>query len=93
MENFVLITDIIENVILEIRYYTPNNFVGEKIDGYEEPLAILTKEAAIALKEANDEFVSKGYCIKVYDAYRPQRAVNHFVRWAKDCDDIPYPPI
>ena len=88
MVNFVLITDIIENIILDIRYYTQNNFIGERIDGYEEPLAILTKEAAIALRKANDEFVSKGYCIKVYDAYRPQRAVNHFIRWVKNYQDI-----
>ena len=54
-EGFVLVTDVIPDAILEIRYYTDYNFVGEQIDGYEEPVALLTKEAAEALKAANDD--------------------------------------
>ena len=84
---FVLLTDVVPDVILEIRYYSTYNFVGERIDGYDEPLAFATKEAAAALKEFSDELVLKGYRLKIYDAYRPQRAVSHFVRWAKDESD------
>ena len=79
---FVLLSDIIPDAILEIRYYSTYNFVGERIDGYEEPLAFLTKEAASALKKVSDELITKGYRLKIYDAYRPQKAVDHFVRWA-----------
>jgi D-alanyl-D-alanine dipeptidase len=57
------------------------------IDGYEAPKAILTREAAQALKIAADKLYEQGYCIKIFDAYRPQRAVNHFIRWAQDLDD------
>ncbi|MBP3808343.1 MAG: M15 family metallopeptidase [Eubacterium sp.] len=86
-EGFVLVTDVIPDAILEIRYYTDYNFVGEQIDGYEEPVALLTKEAAQALKAANDDLEEQGYCIKIYDAYRPQCAVDDFVDWANDTSD------
>lgn len=85
--DFVLLTDVVPDAILEIRYYSTYNFVGERIDGYEEPLAFLTKDAAKALKEVSDDLKAKGYRLKIYDAYRPQRAVNHFVKWAKDKND------
>ena len=81
---FVNIADVVRDVILEVRYYSTYNFTGERIDGYEQPVALLTKEAAIALKAASDELVRQGYRLKIYDAYRPQRAVEHFVRWAED---------
>lgn len=84
---FVSVSDVIPQTILEIRYYTDYNFVGERIDGYEEPVALLTKEAALALKAVSDELVEKGYQLKIYDAYRPQMAVDHFIRWAKDVED------
>jgi len=84
---FVLLSDVVPDAILEIRYYSTYNFVGDRIDGYEEPLAFMTKEAAAALKEASDELVAKGYRLKIYDAYRPQMAVTNFVEWAKDVDD------
>lgn len=84
---FVSVSDVIPQAILEIRYYTDYNFVGERIDGYEEPVALLTKEAALALKAVSDELVEKGYQLKIYDAYRPQMAVDHFIRWAKDVED------
>lgn len=86
-EGFVLVAEAVPDVILEIRYYSTYNFVGERIDGYEEPCAILTKEAAQALKAASDDCLRRGYRLKIYDAYRPQRAVSHFMRWAKDTDD------
>ena len=77
----------IPDAILEIRYHSTFNFVGDRIDGYDEPCALLTREAALALKEASDDLMAQGYRIKIYDAYRPQDAVNHFVRWAKDLGD------
>ena len=73
-------------MILEIRYYSTYNFVGSRIDGYEEPVALMTKEAAKALKAVSDDVKSMGYRLKIYDAYRPARAVAHFCRWAKDAD-------
>ena len=84
---FVKLSEYLPDVILEIRYYTYYNFVGERIDGYEAPEAMLTIEAADALREVSDELMSKGYRLKIYDAYRPQRAVNHFVRWAGNLKD------
>lgn len=84
---FVSISEAVPDAILEIRYYSTYNFVGDRIDGYEEPLAFITKEAAVALKKVSDELVSKGYRLKIYDAYRPQCAVTNFVRWAKDVND------
>jgi len=86
--DFVLVSEIVPDAILEIRYYSTYNFVGERIDGYEEPLAFLTKEAAEALREVSDELVSKGYRLKIFDAYRPQMAVTHFMNWALDAEDI-----
>ena len=84
---FVNITDVVPDVILEIRYYSTYNFVGSRIDGYEEPTALLTREAADSLKAVNDELRKMGYGLKIYDAYRPQKAVDHFVRWASDIAD------
>ncbi|MBQ7733715.1 MAG: M15 family metallopeptidase [Synergistaceae bacterium] len=84
---FVMLSDAVPDVILEIRYYSTYNFVGERIDGYDEPVALLTKKAARALKAVSDELIAKGYRLKIYDAYRPQSAVNHFVEWANDLDD------
>ena len=83
---FVLLTDVIPDILLEIRYYSTFNFVGERIDGYKAPVAYLTKETALALKKANDDLKKQGYIIEIFDAYRPQSAVDHFKRWAKDLD-------
>ena len=91
-ENFVSIGEAIPEVILEIRYYSTFNFIGDRIDGYERPVALLTREAAARLKEVSDELVGKGYRLKIYDAYRPQQAVDHFMRWAKDFSDIRMKP-
>lgn len=85
---FVLLSDAVPDAILEVRYFTTYNFIGDRIDGYEEPLALLTKEAAQALREASDELVPLGFRFKILDAYRPQKAVTHFMRWVKDSDDI-----
>lgn len=85
---FVLLSDAVPDAILEIRYYSTYNFVGDRIDGYEEPLAFLTKEAAAALKNVSDELITKGYRLKIFDAYRPQKAVTHFMNWALDEKDV-----
>ena len=85
--DFVDITTIIPNILLDIRYYSTYNFVGERIEGYKEPLALMTKEAANALKEVSKYLYEKGYLIKIFDSYRPQRAVDFFVKWSKN-DDI-----
>lgn len=84
---FCVLTDSIPDVILEIRYFSTYNFVGKRVDGYEEPIALITKKAASALRKANDELKSKGYVLKIYDTYRPQKAVDHFMRWAQHYDD------
>lgn len=84
---FVLLGEAVPDVILEIRYYSTFNFVGERIAGYGEPTALITGEAAAALKEAAGALLSKGYLLKVFDAYRPQTAVTHFVNWARDASD------
>ncbi|MBQ7503062.1 M15 family metallopeptidase [bacterium] len=86
--DFVLLSEAVPDAILEIRYYSTYNFVGDRINGYEEPVALLTKEAAAALKEVSDELIGQGYRLKIYDAYRPQKAVTHFMNWALDAEDV-----
>ncbi|MCP3925670.1 MAG: M15 family metallopeptidase [Desulfobacterales bacterium] len=85
--SFVSITDMIPDVVLDIRYFTEYNFVGEKIDGYKAPKCLLSKKAANALKKVQDELRKKGLSLLIYDCYRPQQAVDHFVRWAEDLDN------
>ena len=87
-DGFVVVTDVIPDAILEIRYFSTYNFVGERIPGYVQPVALLTAEAADALKAASDAFLQQGYRIKIYDAYRPQTAVDFFKAWAADLDDV-----
>ena len=70
---FVNITDVVPDVILEIRYYGTYNFVGTRIDGYEEPTALLTRQAADSLNAVSDDVMGLGYRLKIYDAYRPQK--------------------
>lgn len=86
-QDFVALSTVDPTIIQEMRYFTPHNFVGERIDGYEQPVCILTRPAAEALHKAQEKLLAQGYSLKVYDCYRPQRAVDHFVRWAKDLDD------
>ena len=84
---FVNLTDVIPDAILEIRYYSTYNFVGARVDGYLEPIALLTRQAADSLRAVSDDLKKQGYRLKIYDAYRPQCAVDHFVRWAADVND------
>jgi zinc D-Ala-D-Ala dipeptidase len=79
---FVSLHDVAPSILLDIRYFTKHNFVGRRIRGYRAPMCILTRPAAEALARAQAALVPQGYTLKVYDCYRPQRAVNHFVRWA-----------
>ena len=71
-------------ILQDIRYFTPHNFTGVGVDGYRAPLCILTRVAAEALRQAQQQLVARGYTLKVYDCYRPQRAVDEFVSWARD---------
>ena len=84
---FVSLSHFLPSILCEIRYHSSYNFIGDRIDGYEEPLALATREAAEALKKAAALAAAKGYIFKIYDAYRPQSAVDHFVRWAEDTTD------
>ena len=89
---FVVLSEQVPGIIQEIRYHSTYNFIGERIDGYEEPVALLTKEAARALKTVSNEAMVMGYRLKVYDAYRPACAVKHFVLWGIEDQDIRMKP-
>lgn len=89
---FVLLADYVPHIVQEIRYYSTYNFIGERIDGYEEPCALLTIEAARALKAVSQEMNVQGYRLKVFDAYRPARAVRHFVLWGIEDQDLRMKP-
>ena len=84
---FVTLAEAVPDAIQEIRYYSTYNFVGQRIDGYEQPTAMLTRRAADSLRAVSDDVKRMGYRLKIYDAYRPQKAVDHFVRWAKVLSD------
>lgn len=85
--DFVALADVDPTILHDIRYYTPHNFTGDAVDGYLSPMCILSRDAAEALKRAQQTFVELGYTLKVYDCYRPQRAVDGFVSWAQDLSD------
>ncbi len=89
---FVLLADFVPGIVQEIRYYSTYNFIGERIDGYEEPVALLTIEAARALKSAANELNVMGYRIKVFDAYRPATAVKQFILWGIEDEDVRMKP-
>lgn len=86
-KDFVYVIDVIPNIKIELRYYATNNFIGKPIEGYKTDKLVLTHNAALALKKVQDKLAANGHCLKVFDAYRPQRAVNHFMLWAKDLND------
>ncbi|MDI9885801.1 M15 family metallopeptidase [Streptomyces sp. HNM0645] len=86
-EEFVALRSVDPTILHDMRYTTAHNFVGEPIDGYRRPVCILTRPTAQALRKAQRTLLRKGYSLKVYDCYRPQRAVDHFVRWAEDLSD------
>lgn len=86
-QNFVDLQQVIPNIYLDIRYATHFNFIGEPIDGYRKPKCLLTRKTAQALVLIQRELNDNRLALKVYDCYRPQRAVNQFVRWARDLTD------
>jgi len=83
-QGFVYLDEAIPDIAVELRYHSTRNFVGHPIDGYKGERAILSAPAAAALAEVQAEVRGFGLGIMIFDAYRPQRAVDHFVRWAKD---------
>lgn len=85
--DFVYVRDVIPGIVVDLRYYSSNNFVGDTIEGYKADKCILSKESASALNKVQKELLRQGLGIKIFDAYRPQQAVDHFVRWARDLDD------
>lgn len=86
-QDFVTLQDIDPTIPQEIRYFTAHNFTGAPVDGYLAPECILTRAAAEALRRAQQRFAQQGYTLKVYDCYRPQQAVDDFVRWAGNLGD------
>ena len=86
-DGFVSVSEVIPDVLLDVRYYSTYNFVGERVNGYEAPVVLLTKEAAATLSLVNADMRRKGLRLVLYDGYRPQRAVDHFVRWAESADE------
>ena len=86
-KGFVYVKQQIPDIKTELRYYSTNNFVGQKINGYNKNVCILSSQATNALKKVQDELKTFNLSIKIYDAYRPQRAVNHFIAWAKNLND------
>jgi len=86
-KGFVYLHEIDPTIVVSPRYYGNENFVGRAIDGYKEPVIILTRRAAEALKKVQEVVKKDGYCLVVYDAYRPQQAVNDFVRWGENSGD------
>ena len=84
---FVVMADYIPSIVQEIRYYSTYNFIGDRIDGYEEPIALCTLDCVRALKDVAAELLVLGYRLKVFDAYRPKTAVKHFVLWGIEDTD------
>ena len=90
--DFVLLSDYVPGIVQEIRYFSTFNFVGEQIDGYEEPIALMTKEAARALRSVSNQAIVAGYRLQIFDAYRPARAVKHFMLWGIEDLDLRMKP-
>lgn len=86
-DGFVYLTDIEPTIVECMRYATVENFVGRPVQGYNASRAIVTKQAAEALKAVQKDLLQDGYCLVVYDAYRPQKAVDDFVAWGKEITD------
>ena len=85
---FVDAAEVVDGLVVDMRYFGTNNFVGAAIDGYEAPRCLLTAQAAHALAAVQRDLAARGLALKVYDCYRPLRAVAHFVRWARDVGDV-----
>jgi zinc D-Ala-D-Ala dipeptidase len=79
---------VVDGLVVDMRYFGDQNFVGERIDGYERARCVLSAPAARALAAVQHDLAAGGLGLKVFDCYRPQRAVAHFVRWAQRIDDV-----
>ncbi len=88
-QGFVYLHEVDPTIQVSLRYNSNENFIGKPIDGYKNSVVIMIQEAAQALKEVQAAVKKDGYCLVVYDAYRPQRAVDNFIRWADDIADQP----
>ena len=86
-KGFVYLSTIDNSIRKELRYFTNNNFIGKPIKGYKKNILIVSERAAKALKKIQKELLKDSMSLKVFDAYRPQQAVDHFVEWAKDLND------
>lgn len=86
-KNFVYLKELMPKLRSDIRYYGSNNFIGKPINGYTEPKLMLTVDAANALKKVQDGLERLGFGLLIYDAYRPQSAVDQFIEWSKDAED------
>lgn len=86
-EHFVYVDEIIPDVVLDVRYFSDDNFMGVRVDGYRQPFVLISKTAGQTLANVQAELKQQGLGLKVFDAYRPQKAVDHFVRWAADPAD------
>ncbi|MDP2362225.1 MAG: M15 family metallopeptidase, partial [Ignavibacteria bacterium] len=86
-KGFVYLHEIAPDIIQDMRYATANNFIGNPIPGYKKGVCIVTRQAGEQLKKAQQEIKTKGYTLKVYDCYRPQKAVNYFYHWSQDPED------
>jgi len=87
-DNFIYLTEVIPYVEFDLRYYSDNNFIGQPIPGYHGNALIVSLQSAIALKKVQQDLAYSNFALKFFDAYRPQQAVDYFVRWANDPDDI-----
>ena len=86
-KGFVYLNDIDSSIKTELRYISTNNFIGKPIDGYNHKKLIVTTATAIALKKVQHKLLAFGFSLKIFDGYRPQQSVDHFVRWAKVISD------
>src|SRR5919109_4454328 len=84
---FVDAAEVVPGLAVDMRYFDGSNFVGRRIDGYEAPICLLTREAAVALAAVQRGLAASGLGLKAFDCYRPARAVAHFVRWSRDLSD------
>ena len=87
-DNFIYLTELIPNVRFDLRYYSDDNFIGQPIPGYHSNVMIVTLQAALALKKVQHELAYSHFALKFFDGYRPQAAVDYFIRWANDPEDL-----
>ena len=86
-EQFVILNDALASANYDIRYATGNNFVGQRVEGYKAPLCIIERKAANSLATVNSKLLANNMRLKIFDCYRPEKAVNHFMRWVNDDSD------